>query len=378
VTATALRALSSSIPHWSLNHKTRFAKIYSRNKLKDQFMLKKLLFALALAGSVLVPTPVHAVTFSQNFSTNPTADGWEIFGDTNLFQWNSTNQNLEVTWDSTKSNSFFHLPLGMTLTRNDDFSIEFDLNLSDIASGVEPGKTGPLQLGFGFLNSTNAMSANFKRGSYGDAPNVAEFDYYPYGFYDYGGVIYEAPAATTPSFILEVNSIDYSPIVISVYNNELPTNQPVHVTFSYTASNQTAVVIVTTNGASTASLPALVLTSANGFEDSDEFHVDMFSVSSYSSAGNDFDSVLAHGTVDNIVVTLPPPVQNLTGAFSNGVWQAQFNSYSNWLFTLERTTNLISWEDVSLPTGGNRTNLLLQDTNAVLDKAFYRVRAARP
>src|ERR1043165_9576725 len=112
-------------------------------------MLKKLLVALALASLVLVQTSANAVTFSQNFSTMPFTNGWSVFGDTNLFQWSSANQNLAVTWASTKSNSYFYLPLGTTLTRNDDFIIEFDLNLSDIASGVEPGKTGPLQLGFG-------------------------------------------------------------------------------------------------------------------------------------------------------------------------------------------------------------------------------------
>ncbi len=340
-------------------------------------MLKKIPFALALAGLVLVQTSANAVTFSQNFSANPTNTGWKIFGDTNLFQWNSIDQNLAVTWDSTKSNSFFYLPLGTTLTRNDDFIMEFDLNLHDIASGVEPGKTAPLQLGFGFLNSTNAMSINFKRGSFGDAPNVAEFDYYPYGYYDFG-VIYPSPAATTPSFISEVNSIHYAPASISVYDNELPTNQTVHIKFSYTASNQTAVVAVTTNGISMGSFPSLVLDTNNNFAGSDEFHVDMFSISSYSSAGDDYDSVLAHGIVDNLVVTLPPPVQNLTGTFSNGVWQARFNDHFNWLFTLERSTNLISWTDASLPASGNRTNLFLQDTNAVSEKAFYRVRAARP
>jgi hypothetical protein len=341
-------------------------------------MLKKLLFALALAGLVPVQTSANAATFSQNFSTNPTNDGWKIFGDTNLFHWNPANQNLEVVWDSTKSNSYFHLPLGTTLTRNDDFSIEFDLNLADIASGVEPGKTGPLQLGFGFLNSTNAMSTNFMRGSFGNAPNVAEFDYYPYGFYDFGGTIFPSAAATTPSFISGVNSFDYSPVGISAYNNELPTNQIVHIKFSYTASNQTAVVAVSTNGVSMASFPNHVLTNENGFQETDDFLVDMFSVSSYSGAGDDFDSVLAHGTVDNIVVTLPPAVQNLRGAFSNGVWRAQFNDHLNWLYTLERTTNFTSWEDVSLPTSGNRTNLFLQDTNPISDKAFYRVRATRP
>ena len=83
--------------------------------------------------------------------------------------------------------------------------------------------------------------------------------------------------------------------------------------------------------------------------------------------------------MDNFVVTLPPPpVQNLTGAFSNGVWQVQFSSQSNWLYTLERTADFQSWTNVSPATPGNATNLFLQDTNQPADQAFYRVSAQRP
>jgi hypothetical protein len=332
---------------------------------------------LALAGLfVLLATRSGATTITENFSADPRSNGWQIFGDTNLFQWDSTNQNLAVTWDSTQPNSYFYHPLGTYLTRNDDFSIEFDLRLNDIASGVESGKTGPLQLGFGFLNFTNATSTNFMRGAYGSAPNVAEFDYYRHGYYT--DPFYDSPATTTPSFISGVNSYDYAPADLSVYDNELPTNQTVHVTLTYTASNQTAVVFLTTNGVPVSQLPPLVLNSANGFFDSDDFAVDTFSVSSYSSAGDDFDSVLAHGSVGNIVVTLPPPAQNLTGAFSNSVWRVQFTDHINWLYTLERTTNYLSWPAVTAPTSGNGTNLFLQDANPPTDKAFYRVSAERP
>ena len=342
-------------------------------------MLKQFLIVPTLAAWLLVALPVgRATTLTQDFASNPLTNGWSVFGDASLFQWDSTNHQLTVTWDSTRTNSYFHHPLGTVLTRDDDFSFSFDLRLTDITSGVEPGKTGPLQLGFGFLNFTNATSTNFMRGSFGNAPNVAEFDYYAWGYYDFGGTIYEAPAATTPSFISGVNSFDYAPAIISVYNNELPTNQIVHITMTYTASNQTVVVVVQTNGLSTATLPNLVLDDAHGFVDSDDFYVDMFSISSYSSVGDDYDSILAHGMVDNIVVTLPPPVQNITGGFSNGVWQVEFANRRNWLYTLERTTNWISWTDVSVPTSGNGTKLLLQDINPVSDKAFYRVRAERP
>src|SRR5260221_6239186 len=62
------------------------------------------------------------VTISEDFATNPLLRDWSVFGDTNLFRWNATNQNLEVTWDSSRSNSYFHLPLGNILARADDFS----------------------------------------------------------------------------------------------------------------------------------------------------------------------------------------------------------------------------------------------------------------
>ncbi len=63
-------------------------------------------------------------------------------------------------------------------------ALEFDLRLADIASNVEPGKTGPMEIGLGFLNLAGATSTNFMRGFWGGAPNVAEFDYYPAGYYD--------------------------------------------------------------------------------------------------------------------------------------------------------------------------------------------------
>jgi len=127
-------------------------------------MLKVRLSVLALAGLSVVCAS-RAVTIVEDFSTNPQAKGWQVLGDTNLFTWNSTNGNLAVTWDSSHTNSYFCHPLNVTLTRYDDFALEFDLRLSAIASGVEPGKTGPLQIGIGLLNLAAATSTNFMRGA---------------------------------------------------------------------------------------------------------------------------------------------------------------------------------------------------------------------
>jgi len=78
----------------------------------------------------------------KNFSANPLQNGWQIFGNTNLFQWDSTNHDLAVTWDSSQTNSYFYHPLGTVVTRNDDFSVVFDFRLNDIASGTDAGMTG--------------------------------------------------------------------------------------------------------------------------------------------------------------------------------------------------------------------------------------------
>src|SRR5882724_1948264 len=102
-------------------------------------MFKSSLLVIISAGLLVAPDS-FGKTVSQNFSSDPLQNGWREFGNTNQFYWNPTNQNLEVTWDSRESNSFFYLPLGTSLTRNDDFTVEFDLVINDIISGIEPGK----------------------------------------------------------------------------------------------------------------------------------------------------------------------------------------------------------------------------------------------
>ena len=321
-----------------------------------------------------------ATTITENFSSDPLAHGWKIFGDTNSFIWNSAGHNLAVTWDSRRTNSYFYQPLGTILTRDDDFSIAFDLNLSDIASGIEPGKTGPLQIALGFVKFSVVSDSSFGRGNYGGAPNIAEFDYYPDGYYTFGDFIYPSDAAAVPSFISGVNSYDYCPGYVAPFDLVLPTNQTVRVTMIYTASNQTAILTLTNNGVALASLPALVLNPVNGFATNDNFFADTFSISSYSSFGDDYDSVLAHGTVSNLVVTVPPPpVQNLAVNFSGSQWQVQFTGQNKWHYLLQQSTNLTTWAEInSLNSTNGRAVMTLTDTNAPGSKAFYRIRADRP
>src|SRR4029453_5304156 len=81
-----------------------------------------------------------AETTIENFAENPLFNGWKIHGAADLFHWNSSNQNLEVIWDSAGQNSFFFRALGTVLTKSDDFSVAFDLKFQDIQVGVNPGR----------------------------------------------------------------------------------------------------------------------------------------------------------------------------------------------------------------------------------------------
>jgi hypothetical protein len=306
-----------------------------------------------------------AATFTENFSADPLQNGWRIFGDTNLFAWDSTNQNLAVTWDSSQTNSYFYKSFGTILARSDDFGISFDLQPADIAIGVNPAKTNTFEIAVGFINFANATNATLERGTgrtSSGARNTWEFDYFP----DSGH-----GATISPTIISSNNQF----ATTFAFPFVLDPGALFHVTMNYTATNQTLHTTMTRNGTPFAdgAIPDVLLGSS--FSD---FRLDQFAVINWGDAGAD-GSLLAHGTVDNFVITVPPPpVQNLTGAFSNNIWQAQFISQSNWLYTLEATADFVSWNDVSIATNGNGTNLFLPDTNTIAGKSFYRVRAGRP
>lgn len=304
-----------------------------------------------------------AATFEENFSHDPAANGWQIFGDTNLFQWDATNQNVRVTWDSSQTNSYFYRPLRTILAKDDDFSLAFDLRLNDIAVGTTTNKPYTFQLAIGFINFVQATQTNFFRGTGFDSPDIAEFDYFPdSGF-----------GATVSPTIISSNNEFASSFNFPI---ELATNVLFHIAMSYTASNKALRTIMTSNGAPFGPIEDAVI--GTNFSD---FRVDTVAVCSYSDAGQEplfAGSLLAHATVDNLSVAIPSPVMQLSGSFKNDLWEVQFSSRSNWLYTLERTADFTSWTNVSTRVTGNAADLFLQDTNPPLAKAFYRVRAERP
>ncbi|MGP8202294.1 MAG: hypothetical protein ACLQU4_22670 [Limisphaerales bacterium] len=323
-------------------------------------MKKVCLFLLA---GLMTVSSAKAMTLTENFASNPLQNGWQIFGDTNLFQWDSTNQNLDVTWDSSQPNSYFYHSLCTILTSNDDFTLAFDLQLNEAeASGFG------FELAIGLFNLGEATNADFQRSTGENSPDLVEFDYFP--DVGYGPTVWPTLVDTNSGFNYNGSSdyAIYAPILGDWY----------HIVMTYTASSLTMVTTLTDLDQSSGVTVVDPLDLTNSSYPFTDFRVDTFSINSYQDDGYG-DSIYAEGVVANIVATLPPPpVQNLTGAFSKGAWQAQFCSQSYWLYTLQRSGDFQSWTNVSPATPGNGTNLCLQDTNPPPDKAFYRVSASRP
>jgi len=320
--------------------------------------------ALFFMAGLAAASMAGAAVFQLDFSSDPAASGWQKIGNTNLFQWNPAGQNLAVTWDSSQSNSYFYHSLGTILARDDSFHMSLDLMFQDYANGTTPGKPFDFEAAIGFLNLSNAMQPGFSRGA-GINPtfgpdNLVEFDFFP-AFSHFRPTIAQTMVSTNNAWLYNQNNLlDMTP------------GQLFHVDMDYNGTTRTLTTTVTNNGVQYGVTQTIFV------PDNFDFRATAIAVSSYSDQ-NGTGSILAHGTVDNLVITVPPPpVQNFTGAGTNVVWQGQFTGRTNWLYTLERTTDLQSWTGVTTGISASATNFLLLDTNPPPDRAFYRVGADRP
>jgi len=315
--------------------------------------MKKILLALLAVAQIAA---ADNITINENFASNPAAHGWQSYGDAGLFGWDSTNHNLAVTWDSSQTNSYYYHPIGTFLTSGDDFTISFDLLLHDATI-----TSNTFELAAGLVNFTNATSPGFLRGTGYNATNVVEFDYF-----------------MDPTFgnSVAATELDSSGNIADLYdlfgNTSLETNTTYHISISHAAGDQLISSGITVSNQVFTTFPDLYL--QPGFDD---FRVDTIAIMSYS----DQDAyggarILAHGTIANLQFTATTrPVTKFKGGFVGSVWQVQFTSRTNWLYTLERSSDLKSWDPASSATAGTDGTLILQDAHPPASGALYRVHA---
>ena len=300
------------------------------------------------------------VVIEETFETDPAARGWVAAGDATLFAWDAAAHNLAVTWDSSRPNSFFQLPLRTFLTRDDDFRLEFDLTLEDLQSGTTPDKPYTFELALGLLNTTEATAPGFLRGTGVDSPDLVEWNYFPDS--GFGATVAAAVISHTNAWATSFNTGD-----------GLAPGSTYRFVLDYRAARQALAVRMIVGGQTNE------LQSATIQEPFGDFAVDALAITSYSDAGQDplyAGSILAHGRVDNVrLETAAPPLRRFVGGPVAGRWTAAFTGWLGWRYTLVRSTDLREWVPVGATVEGTGHRQALNDEAPPAVAAFYRVKA---
>jgi len=317
-----------------------------------------LLLSLAL-------TPVSgmglAVTLTEEFDSNPLERGWTVSGRADLFTWNPALQRLEVTWDSSAPHSLFALPLGETLTTNETFAFGLDLVLTEAVGGARPPRTGAMQVAFGLLDLERARSEHYPR-SAGRAFDLVEFNWFPEGEIPGFGVV---DPTVSPVLFDSAGRI----AAAFTFPLDLPLEVLHRIRCEFHPKLRELRTTLISGGVEqavrTVKLPA-------AFAD---FSLNAFAVMNWSEADNPFDSLLARGHVDRIVVELPaPPIGQIEMPEPGHV---SFMNVEGWRYDVEASEDLVDWQIIG-SISGSGVRSTVPDNRAISSGVqFYRVRATR-
>lgn len=302
------------------------------------------------------------VRFSEDFSSLPTRTGWRRLGEESLFQWNRELARMEVTWDSSRSNSFLVQNLPRPVTQVDDFAFAFDLVLDRHAVGVNPLRPSTFQIAAGFVRLSAVTATNYLRGALPGPRDTVEWAWF--------GAADPIAASISPVIIPTGGRLPWA-----YADSYVPLETGVNYRFelAYTASDRTARLRMRVDGQPGPALESLVLPSNFA-----GFQVDAFAISSYSEEGQHplfGGSVLASGRIDNVLLTVPDsPVGRLRWLND----QVRFQATGGWRYELQASSDLESWSPVATESPAADGELGMSDPrDAVFGHQFYRVRATR-
>jgi len=319
--------------------------------------------ALGILGLALLGPAAFADGFTEEFTSDPAASGWTTSGDPSLFSWNRGAGALDVTWDSSRPNSFLAHPLPRTLTRADDVSFAFDLTLASHGVGVNPARPSTFQISAGLVRLAAVTATNYVRGGLPGPRDTVEWAWF--------GDADPISASISPAIIPSDGRLPWGYADSYV---TLETGVRYRFELAFTAIDRTARLRMWVDGQPGPQLERVVLpANFTGFA------VDAFVLSSYSEAGQHplyGGSVLATGRIDNVVVTTPhPPMERLR--LQND--QVVFNARQGWRYELEASSDLSRWGVVSTTTPAADGEVVLSDPrDAIFREQFYRVKATRP
>jgi hypothetical protein len=294
------------------------------------------------ALSAVLPTDaMTSKVITESFENDPSQQGWNIAGDTSLFQWEAETQRLSTQWDSSKRNSYFYQSIGQVLDTQLDFSIAFDLEFESIAIGTTPDKPFTFPIAIGLIDLAQATREDYFRGS-GIHPvngprGVAEWNYLPdSGF-----------GATVSSGLISQNN---QWAFQNTFPLELDTGTLYQVQMEYQAATQIIKTVMTADGEPFGPLLDASLDDIFGNPVEGGFtklNVDAFAISNYSDAGQappEFaGSIQAHGYVDNIKIKIGSDLRIDQIQIDTDQVNITFNGTANTSYWLEQSSDFTSW-----------------------------------
>jgi hypothetical protein len=298
---------------------------------------------------------------------------WSVRGSTNFSRLLPENQGVEIVWDSSRTNSFFYFPLGITLRRGDDFTLSFVFKLTELQIGSTPGKPYTFQIAAGLINLTNAFDPSMFRGSginsdHG-ARNLVEFNYFPDSGFG---------ATVAPTIVTRDNQILFS----DNHPLELELNRYYKFEMSFTGADQKlrsrlwqGEIDSALFNAAPIQLRDLTLT-----ENFSDFALDAISIHSYSDEGQMFPfagSIQAKGALSQmeLIVFNRPRVWMF---ITSGALSLQFETSVNWQYHPEWTSDFSDWKTLSGPFVGNGGMATIPISAKEGEKRFFRLRSERP
>lgn len=336
-------------------------------------LFKKASTWLLLPVLLWARTADSAVTLTEDFSTDPSSRGWQILGDTNLFSWNSSASGLDVTWDSSKSNSFFLKKLNNILSRDEAFEVEFRFHLDSLQIGTHTGKDYTFQIACGLVNTESIQQPSYLRGDGSSSVNLVEWNYFA-----------DSGFGATVSPVVISHAGTFSPSF--TFPLEMTPGQTYKVTLAHDPETgilsstlfQIAGDPITGTEVSLGSIEPVYLDSFSG-----DFRVDAVSISSYSDEGQSppefAGSVLAQARFYKIQVTHSgPPYTPPIPQPGEGTFGISTTGRAGWTYRLYRSSSPMDWQFTSQSHRSESGPFLLIDPAPPVHHAWYRIEAAYP
>ena len=328
---------------------------------------------IELDGASIVAPVSNAswASLEEDFSNDPLrANHWEIFGDTRLFEWDHVEERLAVNWDSRLSNSYFYIPFGSKVSRHENFSLKFEIQLNQLELGIDPAKPFTFPLAVGLVNLASVTRPSFYRGS-----GIHE-EFGPRGLVEWS---YHADSGFGATISSGLISLDNQWSLSNTFPLEMQMGATYQVEMTMNAEAETLTTTMFENGEpfgpiKDASLSEVFGGPEGGFT---EIDVDAFAIASYSDGGQTSPefagSILANGWLDNIAVQRDSSIsiENLLSP-DNGIG-VQIQGKSGWEYWLEMTTDFLRWETRGHAKSDGNQLIILQDQGMVHSKGFYRV-----